>query len=106
VPILCTQTVRFQDWLGDTSGDEEIPRHFGVLDFSIGRGTALEVGAERAMFSYDQWMLQRVLDAYQALAEAEKAVVESFLERVGAADLLHLRLHHRVARRNFTLVRG
>lgn len=104
VPILVAQTIRFQAWLAESPA-ADIPDHFGSLGFTLGRGTAHEASGERAMFSYDQWMLQRVLDAYEPLAEADRRTVESFLARVGAADLLGLRIEQRVGRRDFKLIR-
>ena len=69
------------------------------------RGTAHVARGTRALFTYDQWMLQRVLDAYLAAADVARATIQETLQDIGAAELLTLALPQRVIRRNYQLVR-
>ena len=104
VPILCAQTRAFQAWLA-AHRSEPIPRHIGTHEFELGRDTAHVARGTRALFTYDQWMLQRVLDAYFAADERARVTIEETLQDIGAAELLTLALPQRVIRRNYQLVR-
>ena len=103
IPILKNQTRALQTWLSDHPADEELPRYFGEHTFALGRGTDKLVSETRALFSYDQWMLQRVLDVYaRADARGQRAIAE-FLPVIGASDLLDIEIRRRLERRNFRL---
>lgn len=105
VPILTAQVAALQDWLASRD-DAEIPRTLGSHDVEFGRGQPWAVRAPRALFTYDQWMLQRALDAYAAAGPDARSAIASFARAIGAEPLLQLRLTHRLERRGFRLVRG
>ncbi len=105
VPILAAQHRALQRWLARSRVDE-IPRHIGTHRVILGRGTAHEAETERALFSYDSWMLQRALDVHAGAPAAERAAIEELCALAGASALLDLATHHRLRRERFRLVRA
>jgi glutathione S-transferase len=105
VPILAAQHRALQRWLAQ-SRVGEIPRHIGTHPVILGRGTAHEVETERALFSYDSWMLQRALDVYTGAPAAERTAIEELCVLAGASVLLDLPTNHRLRRERFRLVRA
>ncbi len=105
VPILVAQHRAVQIWLAGAPAGE-VPRHIGTHRVTFGRGTAHETHGERALFTYDSWMLQRVLDVYAAGAPAERAAIDGLCARIGADALLALDTSRRLRRERFRLVHG
>jgi len=105
VPILCDAMPRLQDWLAAHPDVAEMPRYCGEHAVVLGRGTAHEVNVARAVFSYEQWMLQRVQDEYAELTGASAADAARMLDGCGARALFDLPLAVRVGRCAFKLVR-
>lgn len=106
VPILVNEVGALQRWLVDHPEVEELPRTFGTHTVALGRGTPWLVTTERALFSYDQWMLQRLLDAIDTTPAPARAAVADMLEACGATPLASLTLRTRLERRAFRLVRA
>jgi glutathione S-transferase len=106
VPMLVTEIAGVQQWLREHPGNDELPRHCGSQALVLGRGTAREVTVPRALFTYDQWMLQRLQDAWALLGGTARDELRALFERLGAAALLDIPVELRVARRNFRLVRA
>ncbi len=106
VPMLVAEIDQVQRWLAEHPGDDELPRHCGTQQVLLGRGTPLQVSVPRALFSYDQWMLQRVQDAWAMTASAQRAGVRNMLALVGADALLDIAITRRVERRQFRLMRA
>ncbi|MCP5071223.1 MAG: glutathione S-transferase family protein [bacterium] len=79
--------------------DEAVPNATG-LQQSTYRGVALSAAAR----PYTLWMVQRPLDAYRDLHEAERAQVDAALAGTGWEKILALRPRHRVEKRNYQLV--
>ncbi len=79
-------------WAAEHPDATRLPRVLGDHEFVFGgaRGT-------RRLITFSQWMLQRSLDAY----EAADGAADAWLERVGGAEALTLRVTHRTERRNF-----
>lgn len=105
VPILAAQHRALQHWLAQET-DREVPRHIGTHRVLLGRGTAHEVEAERALFTYDSWMLQRALDVHASAPPAARATIRELCARAGASALLELDTRARVRRERFRLVRA
>jgi len=78
---------------------EVVPRAVGLAKSEL-RGTPLE----RAAQSYTLWMLQRVLDPYRALADADRARVDDAVAGTGWEALLAYEPRHRIEKRGFELV--
>ncbi len=105
VPILVNEIMAFQRWLADHDEAGELPRYFGEHSVALGRGGSDLITETRALFSYDQWMLQRVLDVYDRATDAERRAIRALFTRIGAAAILDLKLETRVARHEFRLHR-
>ena len=73
-------------------------------EFTLERGRPAEASAERAVFPFDQWMLQRPWDCYQQLDAGDRRAVDELLGPVDLQALLQHPLKHRLARRDFKLV--
>lgn len=103
VPILVAQHHALQAWLAQAPAGE-VPRHLGTHRVVLGRGTAHEVTTDRALFSYDSWMLQRALDVHAGAPAAERASIAELCARAGASPLLELGTRKRLRRKDFRLV--
>ena len=106
VPMLVAEMAAVQRWLASHEGDDELPRHCGSHEVTLGRGTALEVTVPRALFPYDQWMLQRLQDAWAEVPAEQGHGVRSLFASVGVDALLDIPLPRRVERRHFRLYRA
>ena len=80
---------------GDRLSDEQ-----GKHEPSVGRVTWPLRGLtqEQSVSSYGIWVIQRVLDWFDGLSDADKATCRSFLETVGGAGLLDLTIERRLTR--------
>ena len=98
---MLVDTVRaVEEWAATRPpGSDEPPRMVG------GHTTTLR-GAEvnRYTSPYALWMVQRPLDAYRALAPAERAAVDAYLAGTGCEALFALQPSLRLGKRGFTLV--
>jgi glutathione S-transferase len=103
LPVLRAQTARAQAALAGYAAGAELPRHFGEHRVTLGRGTAAAAEVHRAVFSYDQWLLQRVQDAARDAADPR---LPALFAQVGAAGVLDIDTRLRVARRDFKLLRS
>ena len=106
VPILVTEIAGVQRWLAEQPADEELPRHCGTQRVRLGRDTAHEIELPRALFPYNQWMLQRLQDAWQRVSDSEQTSVRATLRGLGAEALLDIPITTRVLRREFRLWRA
>jgi glutathione S-transferase len=104
VPTLVHEVTLLQEWLESNLGSS-IPRYFGECNFKVGRGTEHLVGEKRALMTYPQWMLQRVLDAHNSSSQGDKELTLELFRKIGAKPLLALDIRWRLARKNFQLVR-
>ena len=105
IPILCAQTDAFQDWLAEHP-KAAIPRTFGTHAVIFGRDLPQPAAGTRALFSYDQWMLQRALAVCAAATPTERRLIAEFATTIGADALLDLKIPQPIRRENFKLVRA
>ena len=105
VPILVAQHAAVQAWLA-TAPAGDVPREIGRQRVLLGRGTAFEVAGERALFTYDSWMLQRALDVYHAASPADRMLIENLSACAGSTALLAADCQRRLRREACRLVRG
>lgn len=75
--------------------DKRLPRRLGEHAFRIGNVTG-----QRALMSYPQWMLQRVLDDYHTLGDAERAAVAALLRRCDGLEAMQMTIGQRIERRD------
>ena len=75
------------------------PRSVGMAESEL-RGTKLN----RVAQSYSLWMLQRVLDFYEAMTDTERARIDDAFAGTGWDTLLAYRPRHRIEKQGFALV--
>ena len=102
-PVLHKTVAAVSDWIDEHPG-EEVPRSVGFLSFGLEDKTGARVEEQRAIISFNQWMLQRPLNFYQSLKEDEKAQADKLLKRLGGFDAMQLTIRRPVARRDNKLV--
>ncbi len=90
-PVLESTVVRLREYLERlSSADDEVPRTLGEHSFRLGG-----VDGRRAVFSFDVWRLQRVLDRFAALTgdgQPPDAVAELIDAMPGGPQLLGIDL--------------
>lgn len=92
-PLLVDAVASIDAWI-DANPGKPPPRAIGMLDSSF-RDTKLSLLCR----PYTLWMVQRPLDAYAALTDAERARVDAALAGTGWAKLLACRPRHRMGKR-------
>lgn len=98
-PVLGQTAAAFQAWVGEHPG-AQIPRSIGQHGFVL-EGTA----GERQIFTFDLWMLQRVLDVWRGLDAETRAAHRPWFAEQGLLPLLELE-YPRLTRRSFQLALG
>ena len=100
VPLLLDNVRAFETWADSKPADlSEPPRGVGFHSTGL-RG----VQFQRFTSPYTSWMLQRPLDAYQALPSAGRARVDRAVGGTGIEALLAFAPRYRMSKRNFKLV--
>lgn len=100
VPMLVDTVRDWERWAEtEASGVDELPRSIGFHATKL-RGVDLQ----RTTSPYAVWMVQRSLDAYRSLSDADRASVDRALAGTGCEALLALEPRHRVGKRGFVLV--
>lgn len=93
VPLLLDAVAMIDAWI-DANPGQAPPRAIGMVDTSF-RDTKLSMMCR----PYTLWMVQRPLDAYSALSNAERARVDAALAGTGWEKLLACRPRHRMGKR-------
>ncbi len=93
VPLLVDAVAKIDAWI-DANPGAAPPRAIGMLD-TLFRDTALSLLCR----PYTLWMVQRPLDAYRALSDAERARVDAALAGTGWEALLACKPRHRMGKR-------
>ncbi len=96
LPVLEKTVAAFNAWAADNVSGTELPRALGMHEFTLGGVTA-----ERAIFTFDLWMLQRPLDFYASLKGADKGAVDTMLAKAGLTGITQMPAYARIARPNF-----
>lgn len=100
VPMVVASIEATDAWAAENAqAGEAVPPGTGFPQ-STYRDTTLSAAAR----TYTLWMVQRSLDAYRALDEAERGQVDTALAGTGWEKILALRPRHRVAKQNYQLV--
>ncbi len=98
-PLILGGVAAFEEWADGRPADlEGLPRGVGSYEPSL-RGTPLR----RFVSSYTLWMVQRTLDAYRALTEADRERVDAALIGTGWETLLAYEPRHRLTKKGFAL---
>ncbi|MDT0582121.1 glutathione S-transferase family protein [Brumicola blandensis] len=98
-PVQLNSAKETQKWILNNPEQHELPRKIGDHVFSLG-----DVSESRAIQSFSQWKLQRVLDLYNGFKAEERAQVDSLLLQIGGLEAMQTTIKHRVAKENNKLV--
>ncbi len=99
-PMVAASVEATDAWAAEhAKAGELVPTATGLHE-----STYRDVRLSAAARAYTLWMVQRPLDAYRALAEAERAKVNAILAGTGWEKILALRPRHRVEKQNYQLV--
>jgi glutathione S-transferase len=98
-PVLTATVTAVEKWAENNAEQQEIPRTVGNQLFKLGGVTE-----QRAIMTFHQWKLQRVLDCYQAFDESQKQQADSFLQDVQGFEEMQQKIPNRVIRENNRLV--
>lgn len=92
-PVIRDTVEKLDAWIEANPARRKLPRIIGKHRYRL-EG----VEEERGIFPYVQWMLQRIVDDYQALDPQARASVDTLLDRVGGREALQITIRHRVKR--------
>ena len=98
-PVLLNTVVEIEEWANAYPDLDEIPRSIGEMNFTLGNAKG-----KRAILTFAQWKLQRVLKVYQDLEEQEKAKVDVLLKELEGFDAMQFKVNKPVSRQNGRLV--
>jgi glutathione S-transferase len=98
-PVLENTANALENWSKAHPDKREVPRTIGNHTFNLG-----DISEERAIMSFHQWKMQRVLACYQGFTEAQKVKLSDFLLRVGGLEALTYEVKSPLERKNNKLV--
>lgn len=98
-PVLRSTVKSLDTWVKNNPNKARIPRMIGEHDFTIG-----DMTEKRAVGSFHQYKLQRIIDCYQQFTPQDKQSVDSFLQSVGGLDSMQLVFKNRLSRVNNQLI--
>jgi glutathione S-transferase len=98
-PVLTNTVKSLQVWVEHNPDTTEIPRTIGEHEFTIG-----DITETRAIGTFQQWKVQRILDCYHQLDAQQKLPVDTFLESIGGLDSMQLKIKKSLTRVNNKLV--
>ena len=99
-PLLLASAEAIEAWADEHAVvGQTPPRLVGEVDFPL-RGA----GLSRKLQIYTLWMIQRLLDPYQALPASDRARVDEALADTGWAPLFAYRPRHRLEKQGYDLV--
>ena len=98
-PVLINTVKSLETWVDKNPQIVDIPRSIGEHDFTIG-----DVTEKRAIGTFQQWKVQRILDCYHQFDGEQKISVDTFLTTVGGLDSMQLDIKKRLSRVNNKLV--
>ncbi len=104
LPTLHDTMLQLGQWAADNPQETQVPRSIGMHSFTLEAGLPNEVTGERAVLPFQQWMWQRPLDAFNALAAGDRAQVQALLAKVGGEEAFSPQPLVRVKRENYQLV--
>ncbi|MBU3004094.1 glutathione S-transferase family protein [Paraglaciecola arctica] len=94
-PVLINTVKALQDWTEQNPHIAEIPRTIGEHAYTIG-----EVTENRAIGTFHQWKVQRIVDCYCQFEAQQKQSVDTFLQSVGGLESMQLDIKKRLRRVN------
>ncbi|WP_293747151.1 glutathione S-transferase family protein [uncultured Paraglaciecola sp.] len=98
-PVLVNTVKSLETWAEQNPQNVEIPRTIGEHEYTIGETTE-----KRAIGTFHQWKVQRILDCYHQFDEQQKLSVDTFLHSVGGLDSMQLDIKKKLNRVNNKLI--
>jgi glutathione S-transferase len=98
-PVLINTVKELEKWAEKNPQNVEIPRSIGEHQYTIG-----EMTEQRAIGTFHQWKVQRILDCYHQFDEQQKQSVDTFLQSVGGLESMQLDIKKKISRVNNKLV--
>lgn len=98
-PVLENTANALDKWGTANPDKNEVPRTIGNHKFKLG-----DISEKRAILTFHQWKMQRVLACYQGFADEQKIKMSDFLTRVGGLKALEFEVKSPVARKNNKLI--
>ena len=98
-PVQINSVLLNQKWIEENPDKAFLPRIVGYQDFTIG-----DVTEERAVSSFSQWKVQRVVDLYNNFNSDEQSTVREWLADLDGHSYFEVEFKHRVTRKNNRLV--
>lgn len=94
-PVLVSTIAHLESWNDENPNVDIIPRTIGEHHFTIGNITA-----KRAISTFHQWKVQRILNCYYQFDAAEKNVIDTFLKKLGGLEYMQIHIRNWVIREN------
>jgi glutathione S-transferase len=98
-PVLINTVKELEKWAEKNPQNIEIPRSIGEHEYTIG-----EITEKRAIGTFHQWKVQRILDCYHQFDDHQKQSVDTFLQSVDGLDSMQLDIKKKLSRINNKLV--
>lgn len=98
-PVLENTANALDNWNNTHPDKNDVPRTIGNHKFKLG-----DISEERAIMTFHQWKMQRVLACYKESTEEQKTQMSDFLTRIGGHDALTFEIKSPVERKNNRLV--
>ncbi len=98
-PVLTNTIFEIEEWSTQYPQEKSLPRSIGNHRFTIGNQTE-----ERAILTFHQWKVQRVLDCYEQVESKDKPKIDDMLQQLGGYEALQFKVRKRVTRENNRLV--
>jgi len=99
MPMLVATNHALGQWAKGASAGDDVPRGFGMTDFTIGGYTG-----EGAMRSFDLFRLQAAMDIFDAMDSPDRERAEKLLTDIGAEGLSSFKLSARMERKDCRVV--
>jgi glutathione S-transferase len=98
-PTLINTVKELEKWAEQNPQNVEIPRTIGEHEYTIG-----EITEKRAIGTFHQWKVQRILDCYHQFDAQQKLSVDTFLQSVVGLDSMQLDIKKKLNRVNNKLM--
>jgi len=98
-PVLINTVKKLEIWIEQNPQITVIPRTIGEHNYSLG-----DITEKRAIGTFHQWKVQRIVDCYHQFDDQQKTSVNAFLQSVGGFDSMQLDIKKRLSRVNNQLL--
>jgi glutathione S-transferase len=92
-PVLIKTVESIDTWTVQNPQVKAVPRTIGEHTFTIG-----DITEKRAIGTFHQWKVQRIVDCYHQFDSKEKLSVDAFLQSVGGLHSMQLDIKKRLSR--------